>query len=1111
MPSLLDKYSLNEPDSIVGMSLLDKYREPDTRPVNLIDKYFQPEPIPVNRTPIVTLSGRQMKEPTIHSLSDLAQKVVGEPEKQGTVENIARDAAVTIMALTPVGVAQLIEGLVKDPVSNLGGMAKSIGETYNRFFKAGVLHDPKAQLELGQVLAKRPFSELMNLAAPLGLVAGGKAIAGKFGKTAKPVISELPPSTGEIKVEPLPVETVKPPEKIVVGAVEPELKAIQKKQAAIDAGKTTDWTQRGDKLHKTEAGANAHMRAASTKYPDLEFKVVPEGKGFVLQQKAKVLPDEGQTFGTIGNPADVLAATGEKVPKFLRAMENKVESESGKKMVAQIADVEASAAQIGGTWLKPIRKALIRLSDKQAEELLRARMERVRPSDPKLAVLYDNIGAIQKEVARRYGVANPEFADRMRIREADLFQRLEYDVTHRLKPEIADQLQGDLDQLFTAAEKMAGDKPGEIALRDMLQRRLDQGNLKLSKAGEAYLKHLEKIGVDRLQGILELRNFLGERTSLYRKFGPLHERRILDLPPEFLDLNAKRVIPSYLEGAARETALAEKFGAKLQGFSDVLKAMPAKDADVVQRIMDFYTGNVKSALNPKWENRARALSGLMYFKLGPKSVVKQFAQPFFSFMSEIGFGRSTMAFAKFVTDHSKTWDNVEASGVLNVDVLHPIGGAPGGSLKVSRAAGKWMKVIGFRDANQLNQALGAIGYERHIQKLYNAANGKTLPSKILPVTKERAQYLLNKRFGIDYTKPLTDVELQKGMYRGVTESQLQKNVLKEADMMNDPTWRHLFTLQKFNLKQVKMVKDMVLDEMNASHKTGGVTAIAPLLRVLAAGALTGEGLTYFINKYNSLLSGEPRERMDKSITELYADPNFHDILIHVANNVAMAGTMGAVSDMFSGSPTFTPKAIVKSTFDGIQRLFTPVAANTAVDIMNAAKKAATSGVDVAEGKKTKGDVAAELGTDVAGAIVPDVGNVLKRTESEKAKLSRFQFQMSKLREMGYNDMAQQRIAEQLNRFSTETQADLALVEYDRTYMAARKATATGKYAEADKMVAKFFQRFPEFLDMPRKAGKTMPLTNKVIKEFLKDQKAKEEDQPSKAKRSLIDIYGAKRK
>jgi hypothetical protein len=156
----------------------------------------------------VSLSGREVKKPTMNSLSDLTGVMVGDTEKQGMVENIARDAAVQIMGLTPVGVAQLIEGLTTDPLGNLGGMGKSIAETYDRFFRSGVLHDPAATLELSQELSKRPFSELMNLVMPLGLVVGGKAIAGKF--KGKPVVPEVTPTELPLDLQ-KPTIPVEPP------------------------------------------------------------------------------------------------------------------------------------------------------------------------------------------------------------------------------------------------------------------------------------------------------------------------------------------------------------------------------------------------------------------------------------------------------------------------------------------------------------------------------------------------------------------------------------------------------------------------------------------------------------------------------------------------------------------------------------------------------------------------------------------------------------------------------------------------------------------------------------------------------------------------------------
>ena len=98
------------------------------------------------------------------------------------------------------------------------------------------------------------------------------------------------------------------------------------------------------------------------------------------------------------------------------------------------------------------------------------------------------------------------------------------------------------------------------------------------------------------------------------------------------------------------------------------------------------------------------------------------------------------------------------------------------------------------------------------------------------------------------------------MYRFAVDSQLQKNVLRDPKVFNDPKWRPLFFLfKRFGVRQATMIKDMLKTEI----KNGNYM---PVLRIMAGGALGGEFVIWAKNKIKSIATGEEYYRKEDIVT-----------------------------------------------------------------------------------------------------------------------------------------------------------------------------------------------------------------------------------------------------
>ena len=180
------------------------------------------------------------------------------------------------------------------------------------------------------------------------------------------------------------------------------------------------------------------------------------------------------------------------------------------------------------------------------------------------------------------------------------------------------------------------------------------------------------------------------------------------------------------------------------------------------------------------------------------------------------------------------------------------------------------KISGFEGVNKGLQFLSAATAEVGIKKLHRIAQGKGI----------RAEWA-RKRLGdfkINPDQPISDSKLMKAMYRFATDTQLQKNVLADPLLMNDPRWRHFAIFKRFGFRQAKVIKDIIIREAKRKN-------YMPIIRLALGGYLAGTGSVWALNKIKTMLSGEPYYRVDDSLTDEFL------------NNLANIGALGMVGDV----------------------------------------------------------------------------------------------------------------------------------------------------------------------------------------------------------------------
>lgn len=525
----------------------------------------------------------------------------------------------------------------------------------------------------------------------------------------------------------------------------------------------------------------------------------------------------------------------------LKPFERRITTPEGKEVVQMSYDYEAAKARIFHEFYAPIEKILKGLTDKEAN---------AAKSADTFRDTFDTAWAQMKFFNTKLGYL-PDYK------------------TRYLKPEVLQEMRDALKSIDLA--EFEANTPKEFILKKIaekseaasrqLQFWLENGKIKNIKEGWEYLNR-----DIRRQAMLE--------PSFFKK-------RSLEYMDGLYLTDIREILPRYLMSSAKYIAAQRAYGKDLVDLNTRLAKLTKRgetDAQLVSDMVAHLTGTFE--YEKGLSGSARKIADVYVgWQVGSKigtglATWLNVFQPLYSFMPKVGVFRSLSYAAEFLdpAKRAEMADFVKRSGAMGFfeeRLAQSLAGhRPGGLM--GEFADKMTKYSGFQGINRWNLLWAGHAARRVIPTWYRQAQG----------TGKRAQLAQSwlKEIGIEVSsKDLTHNQLLDGIYRFATESQLQKLVMKEPSVFHHPVLKHFFLFKRYGYRQALWVGEMLNKEIRQGN-------YMPLIRLAVSGYLGGAGVVWGINKFKSVLSGEPV--YDKS------DNMYEEFL----SRLGAMGAMGIISD-----------------------------------------------------------------------------------------------------------------------------------------------------------------------------------------------------------------------
>jgi hypothetical protein len=382
--------------------------------------------------------------------------------------------------------------------------------------------------------------------------------------------------------------------------------------------------------------------------------------------------------------------------------------------------------------------------------------------------------------------------------------------------------------------------------------------------------------------------------DLFEPYGNIERRRSLIFPERYYERDAAKVLGQYVNSWAKRVAEVKTFGPKgekaLALLDDIRKLDPAEEA-IARQIIDVATGKFEKAhrLSRGMEKWVRRFTG---FEVATKigfgfATLKNVFQTLISTATEAGWGRTLVGVAKIAAPTpagAARRELVRRSGALNKIAWEALTGFRPLS-KSGRISEAVLKGTGFHGINVVNQYVAASTAADFVPNLLKIANGKGVINRWLPfkfVKGNRVKWAQAKLkdYGIDWSRPLSEQNLKQAMFRFATDTQLQKNILRDPLLANHPAWRPLYLFKRFGLRQFHYIKDLMKREVSLKNPM-------PLFRLAAGGALGGVAEQWSERRIRHLLTGQPMSAEDKVLFE------------HIKDGIASIGAWSIITDIIA--------------------------------------------------------------------------------------------------------------------------------------------------------------------------------------------------------------------
>ena len=442
----------------------------------------------------------------------------------------------------------------------------------------------------------------------------------------------------------------------------------------------------------------------------------------------------------------------------------------------------------------------------------------------KLRVIADEAAGVKLEVRNQVGETLP-FAPR-----ENYFPRM-------LRPEIFDKL-------------IAGDNK---VMREMAERMV------ANRQAPSYPIAFERVKF--------MRNKLGSQ-----KYGHLERAREMDLPPEYYDRNAMRVIPEYMNSALHRIEEVRQFGLEGERALEMIKGIAETGFDdkLARTIFERFT-----RIEPRDQVYLRGAQGLRNLAAGmliqAQSTALQLGQAMMP-AYEAGFIRAVKGFAKTFTSLGEA-EAKRAGQVFTTAATDYMKEAYGGGYGFAgKFADKMMSMTGFARMDHFFRKYSSLVGKDYIPSLVNKLL-RNHGDKTALVELQHLGYDTNK---IIAQKGLSDLELNVGAKRFADMTQGAPDVTRLPEFWT--TWQGKLMFQFKNFSYV-------IGKQNASlikrgFQTGNFTRLGEMAIGLPA---TG----YVIKTIRDAMVGE-------NDVEITGDEDI-DIAIQVLAN---ATAFGPAVDLF---------------------------------------------------------------------------------------------------------------------------------------------------------------------------------------------------------------------
>ena len=345
-------------------------------------------------------------------------------------------------------------------------------------------------------------------------------------------------------------------------------------------------------------------------------------------------------------------------------------------------------------------------------------------------------------------------------------------------------------------------------------------------------------------------------------------RKAKNLPESILETDARIVLSKYAHQFARRVASVENFGRQGEFWKaslDVLSKAAQKERtgskrqrilkeehDIIDKLYKISTNKIELDPSYNWKSpQARKVwSDIVDFQIGTKiglgfATIPNLTQISISTAVKAGYYPVIKGIYKLAT--SKEYrDQVAKSGISNISIYQSLAGLNPNDSFMGRFAEGATWLSGFKKINQINSLVSAASAKEWINMLQPIAQGKGTGK-----FKLRQQWAIKNLadLGINNINKITERQTAEAMYKFARDTQLQRNILEEPLVFNDPRFRPLFLFKKFGYKQFNWIRDQLGTELKRGN-------VFPMLRLASAGLLGGEFVSLARDKLASFYAGE---------------------------------------------------------------------------------------------------------------------------------------------------------------------------------------------------------------------------------------------------------------